>query len=102
MSMNSYPQHPHLMTTTMTRTNGADGFTTTSKTVTTQDLEHSSENETRPAVGRGYLTNFFIQKNHPQDHQEATSIALKGQVTHQQQLASTISHQIQHLYLLLL
>ena len=30
-SMNSYPQHPHLMTTTMTRTNGADGFTTTTK-----------------------------------------------------------------------
>ena len=30
-SMNSYPQHPHLMTTTMTRTNGADGFTTTAK-----------------------------------------------------------------------
>ena len=30
-SMNSYPQHSHLMTTTMTRTNGADGFTTTTK-----------------------------------------------------------------------
>ena len=29
-SINSYPQHPHLMTT-MTRTNGADGFTTTTK-----------------------------------------------------------------------
>ena len=29
--MNSYPQHSHLMTTTMTRTNGADGFTTTTK-----------------------------------------------------------------------
>lgn len=36
-SMNSYPQHPHLMTTTMTRTNGADGFTTTSKTGTYQN-----------------------------------------------------------------
>ena len=32
-SMNSYPQHPHLMTT-MTRTNGAEGFATTTKTGT--------------------------------------------------------------------
>ena len=32
-SINSYPQHPHLMTT-MTRTNGAEGFTTTTKTGT--------------------------------------------------------------------
>ena len=30
-NVNSYPQHPHLMTTTMTRTNGADGFQTTTK-----------------------------------------------------------------------
>ena len=70
--------------------------------LTEANLDHSSENETRPAGGRGYLTNFFTPKNLPQDHQEAISIALNGQVTHQQQLASTISHQIQHLYLLLL
>ena len=41
-SMNSYPQHPHLMTTTMTRTNGADGFTTTSKPG--KNLGHDDQN----------------------------------------------------------
>ena len=133
-SMNSYPQHSHLMTTTMTRTNGADGFTTTTKPgkasylaynytkhhcqfhriryrskltflysfliASTQDHEHSSENETRPAVGRGYLTNFFIPKH--QLKREVTSTPLKGQVTHQQKLDSIISHRIQRLYSLLL
>ena len=42
-SMNSYPQHPHLMTTTMTRTNGADGFTTTSKTGIYQNYDDQNE-----------------------------------------------------------
>ena len=43
-SMNSYPQHSHLMTTTMTRTNGADGFTTTTKPGKPSNLAYNYTN----------------------------------------------------------
>jgi hypothetical protein len=65
-------------------------------------LHQASENETRPAVGRGYSINYYTPKKHHQEQQAVISTALEGQVTHQHQLASTINRHIQHLYLLLL